>query len=175
MNPNDTVQPRPGAIVFVAILGAIALLLLSQIGSQTKWVDGVKFIAQPSFWPGLCLTGMLAFCAAMTVQLVRSPRPQAGAIRRELLVWLRPIEYAAYFMVYVFAVGELGYLIATLMFCPLLVWRSGFRRFNHALVAMAFGIVVVLFFKTFLRIKIPGGALYEFFPDGLRNFMILYF
>jgi hypothetical protein len=34
---------------------------------------------------------------------------------------------------------------------------------------------IVLVFKTFLEVKIPGGIIYEYLPDTLRNFMILNF
>jgi hypothetical protein len=34
---------------------------------------------------------------------------------------------------------------------------------------------IVLVFKTFLEVKIPGGAIYEYLPDTLRTFMILNF
>jgi len=32
----------------------------------------------------------------------------------------------------------------------------------------------VVVFKSFLQVKIPGGQLYEFLPDGIRNFMLVY-
>ena len=41
-------------------------------------------------------------------------------------------------------------------------------------ISVAFGLVVVLLFKAFLQVKIPGSALYEVLPGGLRNFFILY-
>jgi hypothetical protein len=34
---------------------------------------------------------------------------------------------------------------------------------------------IVLVFKTFLEVKIPGGIIYEFLPSTLRSFMILNF
>jgi len=37
------------------------------------------------------------------------------------------------------------------------------------------GLSIVLIFKTFLEVKIPGGAIYEFLPNTLRSFMILNF
>ena len=54
-------------------------------------------------------------------------------------------------------------------------WRCGYRGLGPLAASVAFGVAVVLFFKTFLRIKIPGGALYEVLPDPLRGAMILYF
>jgi hypothetical protein len=40
---------------------------------------------------------------------------------------------------------------------------------------MITGLFIVLIFKTFLEVKIPGGAIYEFLPNTLRSFMILNF
>ena len=93
----------------------------------------------------------------------------------EALTWFRPIEYIVYFMIYVFAVGKLGYLLSTLIFCPAIAWRSGYRSRKNLITAAAFGFVVVLFFKTFLQIKIPGGEIYNWLPAAMRNFMIINF
>ena len=35
--------------------------------------------------------------------------------------------------------------------------------------------VIVLLFKSFLQVKLPGGRIYEVLPDGLRSFMLTYF
>ena len=42
-------------------------------------------------------------------------------------------------------------------------------------VAALTGGVIVLLFKTILSVKIPGGALYEMLPAGLRVVMMAYF
>jgi hypothetical protein len=35
--------------------------------------------------------------------------------------------------------------------------------------------VIVLLFKTLLKVNLPGGLIYEALPDGLRQFMLTYF
>ena len=40
-------------------------------------------------------------------------------------------------------------------------------------VGLAFAIVVI--FKAFLQVKIPGGGIYEALPSALRSFMLTYF
>jgi len=169
------VRQRTGTVAFALGLSLFALLLLVLIGDQTKYIKGVKFIAQPRFWPGLALIGFAAFSIAYFYSSHNpARRDKTEVLRRELFTWLRPVEYTLYFMLYVFSVAKIGYLFATLIFCPLLVLRAGYRGKRWMLSALGFGLVVVLFFKSFLNIKIPGGELYELFPDALRNFMILY-
>jgi hypothetical protein len=172
-DPFAVIQ-RTGTVAFGVALSVIALLLLVLIGEQTKFIEGVKFIAQPRFWPGLSLIGFAITAIAYFYTAYKpGDTDPADTLRAELFTWLRPLEYTAYFMIYVITVSKLGYIFATLIFCPLIVLRSGYRDKRFIWSAMGFGLIVVLFFKTFLSIKIPGGALYEYFPDAVRNFMIL--
>jgi hypothetical protein len=41
--------------------------------------------------------------------------------------------------------------------------------------AVLVALAVVVVFKSFLSVKIPGGAIYEYLPDALRSFFILNF
>ena len=88
---------------------------------------------------------------------------------------LATLEYVAYFLCYVAAVPWIGYLSATLLFCPVLCLRCGYRDPRILLASLGVGLATVLVFKTFLQVKIPGGAVYELLPAGARNFMIIYF
>ncbi len=53
--------------------------------------------------------------------------------------------------------------------------RQGYRSSRYLVAAALLGLAIVVVFKTGLSVKIPGGALYEYLPGGLRNFMILNF
>ena len=77
-------------------------------------------------------------------------------------------------MAYVFVVPVAGYLPVTLAFCAALTWRIGYRDWRIIVAAMATGAATVILFKAFLSVRIPGGAVYEYLPAALRNFMILY-
>ena len=172
------VERRPGDMFFALLLTLSALLLLSQLGTQTKWVSGVGFFSQPRFWPGLCLVGYLIFSLGHLIHSYLDHRKRGDGELfpvDELIDWCRPAEFVAYFMLYVFIVPLSGYLPATLLACVLLTLRAGYRSGRFIMVALAFGFSTVLIFKTFLHVRIPGGMLYSQFPDQIRNFLVLNF
>ena len=92
-----------------------------------------------------------------------------------MFVWLRSLEYAVWFMIYVAAVPLLGYLLSTILFSLLLALRAGYSGKKMLLSAGLFGFAVVLVFKTGLAVKVPGGVIYSFLPRTLQNFMIVNF
>ena len=98
-----------------------------------------------------------------------------GSVSAELFDWLRALEFAGWFLVYVLVVPVVGYMLSSLAFCSLLTWHLGYRSKNHLMAPALTGLAVVLIFKSMLSVKIPGGQIYEYLPDALRNLMILYF
>jgi len=162
-----------GEWLFAVLFLALALFLLSQLPEQTRWVRKAKLFAQPAFWPAVGLAGMSLFGALHL--LTRWRRDDLKRERSEALRWLRAGEFALWFMVYVWVVPLVGYLAASVAFAPLLAFRVGYRRGRMLWAAAGLGLGTVLFFKTFLGVKIPGGAVYEYLPGGLRALMITYF
>ena len=75
----------------------------------------------------------------------------------------------------IIAVPQLGYLPTTILFAMILAYRLGYRGWPYMASAAAFAIVVVVIFKAFLQVKVPGGAIYEFLPTAARSFMLTYF
>lgn len=167
------VGQRRGQLIFALAFLAVSLLLLALIGQQTVWADKTKLFAQPRFWPAVGLGAMVVMGG---LHLYRLPwRHVSRYDRWEALKWGRALEFALWFMVYVLAVPLLGYLPVTLIFAPLLAWRMGYRsRFMQGISAV-FAVAVVVLFKSFLSVKIPGGAVYEYLPGALRSFAILNF
>ena len=149
-----------------------AVFLLSQIGTETKSATGGNFAAQPRLWPAIGVGGMLLFGLAHIAATWRSRVP--GAIP-EILNWVRAIEYLIWFMAYVAVVPVAGYLPSTVAFTVLLAVRQGYRTAAVLLSAAALGAAIVTVFKAGLSVRIPGGAIYEHLPGGLRSFMILNF
>ena len=90
----------------------------------------------------------------------------------ELLRWLRPLEFALYFVAYAASIPWLGYLLSTAAFMPLLGLRTGIRSPAGLGLLAGMGIGIVLVFKTGLEVRMPPGALYDLFPPQMRNFLI---
>lgn len=163
---------RPGEFLFAALFLALSVLLLSQLGAETKFSAKGQLVAQPRFWPAVGVIGMTGFGA---LHLLSVWRNRVGGDLAEAAYWLRALEFLVWFMVYVWAVPKAGYLPCTVIFTTLLALRMGYRRAGTLLAAAGTGFAIVLIFKTLLSVKIPGGALYEYLPDAVRSFMILNF
>jgi hypothetical protein len=167
------VGPRRGQLVFAFVFVALSLVLLLMIGDQTRWADGTRTSAQPRFWPGIALGAMVVLGGFHLAKLPwrRVTRYDTAELRK----WAAVLEYALWFMVYVFLVPILGYLPTTLVFVPLLSWRMGYRSRRMMGISVVFAVTVVILFKAFLSVKVPGGAVYEYLPGALRSFFILNF
>ena len=165
-------KARPGALIFALLFLALSIFLLSQLGTESKWIKGTKIFAQPMFWPAVSLIGMTLFATAHLVSVLKLGN--SGRQLTETGFWIRSIEYALWFMAYVWLVPVIGYLPATLLFTISLTLRVGYHQKKMGLIAAAMAFVIVVTFKGFLSVRIPGGEIYEHLPDGIRNFMILY-
>jgi len=174
--PSDLIRPRHhrAEIVFALTAFAIALFLATQWSTQTAWFEGQRPGRQPGLWPLIAIGGMLLFGAAeLTACILRNRRAGGGSATAEVAHWARSAEFLAWFLGYVLLVPWTGYLPATLLFCTALAFRLGYRGAMLAL-APVMGALVVVIFKGFLSVRIPGGALYELFPPAIRNFLVLY-
>ncbi len=166
-------ERRSGDLIFALLFLAFAIFLLANIGNQTQWVKGTKLVSQPSFWPAISLAGMTLFGILHLIGSILSPRIYGRL--KEIGFWLRSLEYVAWFLAYVWLVPIIGYLLATLIFMPLLVFRAGYREKRLLLLSMIIGLTIVVVFKSFLSVKIPGGMIYEYLPDAMRSFMLINF
>ena len=171
------IRRRPGDFLFAAASFVLALFLLSQLPEQTRWFNRVDLLLQPRFWPSVVLGALVLFSGLHLVQSWRSRRdPEhldtSPLPAGELLRWLRPLEYALYFVAYAASIPWLGYLLATVLFMPLLGIRTGVRSLSGLGLLAAIGVGIVLVFKTGLEVRMPPGALYDLFPPGVRNFLI---
>jgi hypothetical protein len=179
MSPQSTEDPhvfpkgrKPGEMLFSILLLIIAAALLATLPWQTTWVAGKGLAAQPRFWPALSLGGVILF--AILHKLMRRRIDRTPGRWAEGLTWIRSLEFIGWYMIYVAAIPVIGYLFATLAFCTLLTLRVGYRG-NAVIWATIFGLSVVLIFKSAMNVKIPGGAIYEYAPEGLRYILLRYF
>lgn len=162
-------------IVFGVLSLGFALVLATQIESQTTWVKGLELVRQPGFWPVVAIIGMTVFgIFEFACSWRRNKSGRGDSISGEVFHWIKALEYVAWFLAYTLLVPVAGYLPTTMVFSVLLTVRVGYRSKPMLLAALAVGVATVIVFKGFLSVKIPGAAVYEFLPDALRNFMILY-
>lgn len=166
-------ERRRGDFVFAVAMLVFSLFLLISFPSQTARAEGTSWAAQPTLWPAIAVIGMTVFAGLNLLGSIISPRIPGRL--KELRVWLGFAEFAGWFLLYVLLVPRLGYLPMSILMAVALVWRSGYRSARMMLIAAMMGIGTVLLFKTGLRVNVPGGAIYEFLPAGLRNFFIVYF
>lgn len=163
---------RPGDKVFAVVFLLFALFLFSQLGEQTQWVKRTKWFAQPSLWPTVAVCGMVLFGAFHALGSFVSPRIPGRW--REVVFWLRSLEYVLYFLIYVVLVPLCGYLPSTLVFALFLALRAGFRSKQALGLVVLFALSVAIVFRGFLQVKIPAGQIYNHLPDALRTFALTY-
>lgn len=163
---------KRGELLFSFVLLFSALALLAALPWQTTWLNGKGLAAQPRFWPALSLCGVVLF--AILHAVLRGKLDRTPGRWLEGLIWIRSLEFIGWYMLYVAAIPVIGYLLGTVTFCTLLSFRVGYRG-KTLLWAALFGLTLVLFFKTAMNVKIPGGAIYEYAPDGLRYILLSYF
>ncbi|MEP3054174.1 tripartite tricarboxylate transporter TctB family protein [Ascidiaceihabitans sp.] len=164
---------RPGDIVFAWVFLIGAVFLLSEIFDQTAYKSRGKLAAQPRFWPAVSLGAMTLFAAFHLLGSALSERIDGRW--REVLHWVKSIEYAGWFIVYAAVVPYAGYLPTTIIFAVLLALRSGYRSAKMLGAAAVSSFVVVVLFKTLLKVNLPAGRIYEVLPDGVRQIMLTYF
>ena len=164
---------RPGDIVFAWVVLVFSVFLLTQLFDQTAYQSRGKLVAQPRFWPAVSLTGMTAFATFHLLGSALSERIDGrwGEVRH----WVKSVEYAVWFIAYAACVPFAGYLPTTVIFAVLLVLRVGYRSAKMIGAAVASSIVIVLLFKTILKVNLPAGQAYEMLPDGIRQIMLTYF
>jgi hypothetical protein len=163
---------RPGDLVFAIVFLVFSIAMAASLGSQVKWTSS-KIFSEPAFWPYVSVICMLVFSALHLVSSLASP--VIAGRWREVGFWIRSVEFAVWFMVYVLMVPRLGYLPSTIIFALALTSRLGYRQAKYLGAATLFAIGVVLVFKTFLQVKVPGGQIYEYLPTAARSFMLTYF
>lgn len=164
---------RPGDLFYSAICLAFSLFLAANLASETTWASNTKLFAQPAFWPYVAVWTMVACSALHLISSLVSEKLDGRW--QEVWFWIRSMEYAGWFMVYVIIVPLLGYLPTTILFALALTYRLGYRGARYFGAAVLFAVTVVVVFKAFLQVKVPGGAIYEYLPGALRSFFLTYF
>ena len=161
-------------LAFALAAFAVAVGLALAWRGQTVWVDGRLPLRQPGLFPAVAIGLMLVFGAGnLAACLIRNARTRGAPALPELARWAAAGEFLGWYLAYVLAVPWLGYLPATVLFTAALAFRLGYRgRMLWAAPLMGAGVVVL--FKAVLKVRIPGGALYDLAPPALRTLLVLY-
>jgi lipid-A-disaccharide synthase-like uncharacterized protein len=167
-------QSNAARVVFVVALFMFTAFLVASLPFEISWKAGQSFFEQPGHWTIISIIGMTVFCLPLLIQTIRFRDRNQSSIA-EIKNWILALEYVGWFLSYSIVMGYIGYLPASILFCTLLAWRTGYQDRKSLLSAIFVAIFTVVVFKSFLTVKIPGGAIYEYLPEGLRNIMIHYF
>ena len=173
--PDHNVPSQSATLLFMVVSFAVAVFLASQLGSELKWSSRKSIFAQPGFWSAMSIVGML-ICgmAQLALYIVKNKPFHLSHSLGEIRLWAGALEYVLWFLLYVLIVPKIGYLLASIIFCWALSYRLGYRQRKMQCYSVILAIFIVIIFKSFLAVKIPGALIYDYLPDGLRNFMILY-
>ena len=164
--------PFAGQRIAQPALLVFALFLAISFPFQVKWFEGLTFHKQPGMWALFSVAGMVLTGAVLTARSLRESA--ATSEREELVFWLRACEFLVWFMAYVFIVPYLGYLPSTLLFTMALTWRLGYRRLRWLGISALLAISIVVLFRALLKVKVPGGKIYDAFPQPLSSFLLTY-
>ena len=167
---------RQAELAFGVLAVAVAIVLATQLGSELTWKARQPIYKQPGFFSLVGIVGMLAFgVIELVLCWLRYRATPDRTLGPETRYFVRAVEFAVWFMAYVLVVPYAGYLLSTLVLSVALTWRLGYRRRVTLAAAAAVGFATVVIFKSFLAVKIPGGALYDYLPAAIRNFMVVNF
>ena len=175
MDQSDNVRSSAAINFFcAAFIVLVTLVLVSQLGSQTRWIKRADLVMQPGFFPALGLLVMGLPAVILSVVSYRQMRSGIDLESPRIIVagFHRCCEFAVWFLFYVYIIRWVGYLMATLLFMPALSLRVGFRGVRWMVTAALIGLVIVLLFRTGLQVRLPDGYIYGYLPPEFRNFMI---
>ena len=161
-------------VICAAFIVLVTLLLVSQLGNQTRWLKRADLVMQPGFFPAVGLLVMGVPALVLSVVSFRQMRSGIALESPRIIIagFHRCCEFAVWFLVYVYIIRWVGYLVATLLFMPALSLRVGFRGVRWMMTAVLIGLVIVLLFRTGLQVRLPDGYVYSYLPPEIRNFMI---
>lgn len=179
---DETTANRLESLLLALIFTAISVALLALIGVATRSGQATGgWWTRPAFAPGLALA-LLA--AANLITLLRDvvdlrANPPTAAEKAEakekILGWLRPLEFLAYYAVYVYAIQHVGYFPATLVFVLGLLWRVDLRQPRWLLAGLGLSVFMIGVFRAGLGVWMPAPEFYDLFPDGIRLALMRWF
>jgi nitrate reductase gamma subunit len=178
----ETQTNRIEGFALTLLFSALSVTLLASIGIATRWgPETAGWWTRPMLMPGIALVLLVA---ANLMTLARDladlrANPPTVAERAEgralLLGWLQPVEFLAYYGIYVFAIQHAGYFPSTLIFIMVLLVRVRLTTPRWIIAGVGAALFMVAVFRVGLGVWMPAPELYEYFPDGVRSALIRWF
>jgi hypothetical protein len=179
---EDDSGNRIESVVIATAFCAASVALLAMIGTATRaGQTDADWWTRPALAPGVFLA-VLVVANLVTVwgalaDLRRTPPTAAERAEARVLIlgWLRPLEFVAYFLAYLWLIPHAGYFPATLAFVLFLLWRSGLRSPGWMLAGVCSALALVGIFRIGLGVWMPAPDVYDLFPEGMRMTLIRWF
>jgi hypothetical protein len=178
-------EPQPNRLESTAltvIFTAVSVALLLAIGIATKAGSSkADWWTVPGFAPGVALS-VLVIANLLTLWRELADlraRPATVEERAEawdcFAGWLRPLEFLAYYGVYVWAIQHIGYFPASIVFVTWLLIRVGLGQPRWILWGALFCVALVGVFRAGLGVWMPAPEFYDLFPEGMRTALMRWF
>lgn len=172
---EEQVPPEAEGMASTVLLAVILILMAMAPFATRPQPAGKAWFLAPINWPLLSL-GLAAIAGGVLVwRFVGAWRsaPDAAAFRANAF-WafggMRPaFEYSLYFCAYLFAVGWIGFSIATLLFLQFVVWRAGLRGRRWVITVFLVTIGIVVVFRLGIGLWFPLSPLLKLFPAWVGN------
>jgi hypothetical protein len=173
---------RLESLALAVIFSIVSLALLLAIGVATRAGSSqADWWTRPAFAPAVALSVLAGANALTLLRGLRDLRARPPTLaeraeaRERFAGWLRPVEFLAYYAVYVWAIRHVGYFPASLLFVSGLLVRSGLGQPRWLLWGFAFCLALVGVFRIGLGVWMPAPALYELFPGAVRSVLLRWF
>lgn len=181
-DPDEPQANRLESMALAVIFAAVSVLLLALIGMATRTGQASGgWWTRPAFAPGVAL---MVLVGANLITLWRDiadlrAHPATAAewdeARAKMLAWLRPLEFLAYYAVYIWAIQHLGYFPSTLIFVLGLLWRVGLTAPRWMLAGFGLSVFMIGVFRAGLGVWMPAPDVYDLFPDAIRLALLRWF
>lgn len=174
-NPTARAAAPIAHWLYAVFAFVLTIFLFFNIPFQTTYFEGVVWSKQPATWPSIAILGMLLAGLGHIVLLRHAKWDENPlALSEDIKLQLHAGEYAFWFVLYIFAVGYIGYLPSSIVFALFLGWRIGIRSLKKYLLLISTATIIVVLFKAILKVRIPGGELYNLLPANFELFFNTY-
>lgn len=172
---DETVHPEAmGLVGSLSILIGLAILILLPFATHGQPV-GKPWFLSPRILPATAALAIMAGGIAIALRF----HELWSTARRKDMFWQKAwsgfegmrsaLIYSAAFLVYVFALGYVGFAVSSLAFGQFCLWRAGLRTKRWALINLAFCVVVVLVLRVLMGLWFPQAPVMQFLPDWFAN------